>query len=196
MTKRNITIIILIIILVLSSCTSAPERDFADADLLVDQSIFPAEDWTLIKQSDSLTDSEGQVSGAYFNMDSTRLATIARAGETIYRYDSENMAAFKYDRFQIYFKKSARSDPIPNPEGFTFSSETPDQWRFGCVVNYFQPTSDFASSDTICMYLAQYEEFIVFFAITIESDGVKTISIEDLNKVIQAIDAKISDYLK
>ena len=196
MIKRNITIIILIMILVLCGCTPAPERDFTDADLLIDLEAFPDEDWVLIDYSETLSDSEGQVSGAYVIMDSTKLDTIARAAEKIFRYDSEDMSAFKYDRFQSYFEKSARSDPVPTPDGFSFSSEIADQWRFGCTVNYFQPTSDFSDRTVICKYIAQYDEFLVFFTIAIEADGITTISIEDLIKVIQAIDTKMSEYLK
>ncbi len=47
----------------------------------------------------------------------------------------------------------------------------------------------------ICQFLARYDEFIVIFSSTIKSDESQFLTMEDLNKIINDIDTKVSHYL-
>jgi uncharacterized protein YcfL len=193
--RMMIWITILVCVCATVGCEAPLHDDVTDEELLILPSDFP-KDYVMIDYSETLSDSDGQVSGAYMIMTSTRVNVIARGGEKIYRYNSQGMAAYTYQRFQIYIQPTARATPIPTPDGFYFSSTFADQWVFGCTSRTFQPSGDFADVTDICVFLAQYDEFFIFFTITIKTDGVETIKMENVNKILKAIDDKMIEKLR
>ena len=46
------------------------------------------------------------------------------------------------------------------------------------------------------MYIAQYDEFVVKFGVTIEVDDQVFMNIQDVTKIIETIDQRMSEYLK
>jgi hypothetical protein len=188
--KLLISSTIFLIVSVISGCATNLHSDVADMELLISPSDFP-EDYRIVDISTKPVHREGQVSEAYIIMTSTRVNVIARGGETVYRFRSYSQAIQTYKRFQIYLQKTAYSIPIPTPEDFSFESKFTKLWAFGCSIDSFKPSTDTADSTEICVFIAQYDEFFIFFSIAVKVDGVETITINDVNKLLKAIDKEM-----
>jgi hypothetical protein len=154
--------------------------------------------WTLDRIIQSINDNEGQGSGASAGFSAESPPYYARALESLYRYDSSGKVARHYDRFeQTYFNDDSiyRTTPWDVPVGFSFSSSTATKWRFGCAGSNFNIGPQDGTTSTICNYLAQYDEFLVFFTVTIQIDDQSFLTTSELVSLVEAIDQKISDYL-
>lgn len=188
-------LVLLLCLVILLGCGSAPKRDFADADLLIDVHNMP-ENWAVAEYSETTRDEEGQISGAHISFYYTETSFFVRGGEHIYRYRSTSRADRHYRRLEDYrFTPNIRQTVSVVPEGFTFSSITAAQWRFGCMYTTFSPTPEFGNGRTICQFLAQYDEFIVYFTITTQVEDETMITIDQVQAILEAIDKKMSQYL-
>jgi hypothetical protein len=148
--------------------------------------------------TDATEDEEGQESGAKIIFYVVDTHYLARSGEEVYRYNSEQRAARHYERIRnTYFNddRASLTTPWTIPEGFTFVSVFADQWHFGCAGSNFSPVPEMGAQRTICIYLAQYQEFLVFFTITTEVDAEIMIDIKDIVHIVEAMDARMDQYL-
>jgi hypothetical protein len=183
--------------ILLVACGSTPHRTFSDADLLVSPSVVPS-DWSLDQVYESVHDSEGQESGAAIGFLAESPPYIARALETVYRYSSTGKAVGYYERFErAYFNDASiyRTSPWEVPPGFVFSSASAHQWRFGCAGSNFSIGPESGRRSVICNYLAQYDEFLVLFTVTMEIDDHSFMTLTELTTVIEAIDQKVVEHL-
>jgi len=188
---------LILISIVSTGCGASKQRNFADADLLIDESAMP-NDWSLAERSYNMTVKEGQESGAYITFYYTGTSLFVRGGEDVYRYKNNKRAAWHYKRFETdHFNDASvyRTTPWQVPEGFHFSSSSSEQWRFACAGSNFTVGSITGNTSTVCIYLAQYDEFLVFFSITIERDGAIFISIEQIISILDALDQNMGQYL-
>ena len=180
-----------------AGCLPAPERDFLDADLLIDVSVMP-DRWDVFELTDASEDEEGQESGAAVGFYVVGSPYLVLGRERIYRYTSERRAARHYERIEGgYFndERASLTTPWTIPDGFTFASISADQWRFGCAGSNFSPVPEMGTESTDCIYLAQYQEFLVFFTITTERDDEVMIDIDEIVHIVEAMDARMSEYL-
>ena len=197
MLLRAIIPVLLLSCAFLAGCLPAPERDFLDADLLIDVSVMPG-NWDMYQWSDSTNEGEGQESGASVGFYVVGSPYLVHGGERIYRYTSERRATWHYERLEKYYfndERASLTTPWIIPDGFTFASMSADQWRFGCAGSNFSPVPEMGTESTICMYLAQYQEFLVFFTITTEVDDEVMIDIDEIVHIVEAMDARMSEYL-
>jgi hypothetical protein len=86
--------------------------------------------------------------------------------------------------------------PWETPEDFSFTSDIAQKSRFACVYNSFSPTPEFGNKAYLCLYLAQYQEFIVLVGFTKEIDGVEYLSMDQIVSILEAVDKNINQYLK
>ncbi len=186
--------LIILISLFICSCSSSP-RNFKDTDLLIDQSVMPA-NWILI-DTDSSVEPEGQNSGAYITFQYENTPYNIRGREKVFRYSDNVSAAWHYKRLESYYFNNDSvhfSTPWESPDGFEFSSSLAKQSRFACAEDF--GTSDNQISGKFCSYLAQYDEFLVFFSITRELKETSAITIEQITSIISSIDEKMNINLK
>ena len=188
---------LILIGMLLISCIQHTQRDFTDADLLIDKAEIP-NDWSVFEVSSEWLSNEGQESGVDLIFQANNTELLVRGGETIYRYKNSLIALWNYKRFerenfndQGYYVTSR----WVIPDGFTFTGSVADRWRFACAGDNFSLGSLTGKTSTICIYLAQYEEFLVFSPITIERDGVYYITMEEITHLVDAIDHKMGQYL-
>jgi hypothetical protein len=179
--------------MIFASCATAPSRQFLDQDLLLEQSVVP-EDWTLLKSSNyPFDDEQGQISGAYIIYDYKTLSIFARFGEDVYRYSSISKAKRHYTRMEkeLFNEHSAyASTPIEIPAGFTFTSQSADQWRFGCYGNTF-----LYDDLTRCQYLARYDEFLIDVVFPQYAEGQELISLDEIQQILSNIDEIVTRML-
>lgn len=178
-----------------ASCTSAPSRQFLNQDLLLDVSAVPDE-WELLKSSNfPFDDEQGQISGAHviYQYNYNVVPVFARIGESVYRYSSTSNAQWHYSRMEkILFNENSAyaSTPIEPPPGFIFTSQSADQWRFGCYGNTF------LYADLIrCQYLAQYDEFLINAVFPQFAQGQELISIDEIQQILTNIDSLVKQKL-
>ena len=195
MTRKFAWIMCLVITALLSACGRAPERNFSDQDLLVDVSVLP-DNWALLDIY-TMDNDEGEESGEtiiFYKMDTPYLV---RAGQYVFRYSSTRRAAWHYRRLEdAHFRQNnPQYTPWTIPEGFSFSSSTADQWRFGCADSTFSPAPEFGNIRTICLYWAQYDEFLVYVTITTHVEEQEMASMDDVYQFISAVDQRMAQYL-
>ena len=180
--------------ILLSQC--APKRDFVDKELLVDVSIMP-ETWDLLRAVIVDDHDEGEESSARITFYKTNTAYLVRGGETVYRFRSTSRAGRQYWRMESrYYGVSPRHITTwEMPNGFTFSSLSANQWRFVCSDTTFSPTPEFGEVSTVCVYPAQYAEFVVFSPITTKVNDEMMIEIKDVQHFVEAIDQKMVQHL-
>jgi hypothetical protein len=182
----------------ISACgVSSPPRDFADADLLIGKSVMP-DNWSMLEVSSKWLWNEGQEGGTYITFYATNTTFLVRGGEDIYRFKNASRAAWHYKRFEREHFNDDRyyiTTPWEVPEGFKFFKSLANQCRFACAGDNFSLGTLTGKTATICIYLAQYEEYLIFFSITIERDGVYYISVEEIAPILEAIDHKMGQYL-
>jgi hypothetical protein len=178
------------------ACRGTPQRTFSDADLLVLPTVMPP-NWRLDQLNGNVHDSEGQESGAAIGFITENPPYLARALETVYRYSSASKSASQYKRFALtYFNDSSiyRTSPWEVPPGIAFSSAA-DQWRFGCAGSNFSTGPQDGSNSLVCDYLAQYDEFLIFFTVTTQIDDHTFMTLKELVTVITAADQRIAESL-
>jgi hypothetical protein len=181
----------------LVACSSVPNRQFATYELLIGQEIIP-ENWRMVEYAQKTLDNEGQEDGSYIIFQKSDAKFFARGGEDIYRYDSRNTAQWHYERFRkLYLEKGAYDlSNWETPGDFHFKSTLAENWRFACVQHQEILRLDNSSTSVLCQYLAQYDEFLVSFSIKQQADGQQLISLQDIEKIIKAIDQQMVKYLK
>jgi hypothetical protein len=188
---------LVLIIMVISGCSSTPKRTFFDYDLLIDQNVMP-NNWLMAESSDIASSNEGQVSGAYINFYAVGTPYLARGGEEVFRYSTKQRAAWQYSRFvETFFNNNSpyRTTPWELPDVFDFSSSFADKWKFACAGSDFTIGSSTGETSTLCLYLAQYEEFIISFEITTAINNKALITLDQITPIIETIDGKIKSYL-
>jgi hypothetical protein len=194
--KRIMRAILLVALSLQLSC-NAPQRTFMDADLLIDEQAVP-EGWETIKRENELSGNEGQESGADLTFQFVDTDYLVRGGETIYHYSSSRKAVRHYNRFfDIYFNDTnPRTSTWQIPPDFAFSSTTADQWHFACTDSTFTIGPATGDISHLCVYLAQYEEFLIYFSITRKRDDEVFIGIKDISDIVSAMDAQMATYLE
>ena len=98
-----------------------------------------------------------------------------------YVYKFRNEVAAEYGLFWI--KKEGLLTPPMNavePMGWKYKSLSADEWLFGC------------STGNVCTSLARYDEFIIIFTASINSDYM---TFNDLEYLFKVMDGKIGKYL-
>ena len=190
----SLTTIILLSACLLPSCGHAPKRNFSDQDLLINVSVLP-EHWALLDIY-TMDNEEGEESGKTIIFYKTDTPYLVRAGEDVFHYSSAHRASWHYRRLEkYYFTPNIRETPPVVPKGFDFVSTAADQWRFGCMDTTFSPTPAFGKRSTICQYIAQYDEFLIYASITTQVDGQAMVSMKEVQRFIEAIDRKMARYL-
>lgn len=178
----------------LSSCQLAPTRSFNVRDLLIGEGDLP-QGWALLSVDDDPIAHFGESEAAemifYYGGNADR---TTRGGVTIYQYGSERKAIRSYDRQeQGDFNEDSRwFGSTFMLEDFSFNSTTADEQRFGCHV---LSQDAFFAEDTICIYLARYEEFVVSFSINVEYQGESTVTTRELKALVDAVDQRVSTLL-
>jgi len=181
-------------VVLLSACGRTPERNFSDQDLLVDVSVMP-ENWALLDIY-TMDNEEGEKSGKKITFYKTDTPYLVRAGQDVFRYSSIRRAAWHYRRLEEGFNdNNPRTTPWITPEELSFSSTVAEQWRFACADSTFSPAPEFGKVRTICKYLAQYDEFLVYVTMTIRVDEQEMASLDDVYGFIEAVDQKMAQYL-
>jgi hypothetical protein len=174
---------------------SAPQRRFVLIDLFPEVSSFP-EDWLF----EGIDDYVILTYGAEESFDMVfhygpNETEGTRGGITVYRQTSLKEADRQFlEEAGIEFDSDSRWDTTPTftPEGLADLAISAAQSRVGCRGQ----TSEGLWNDTVyCKYLAQYEEFVVYFRIDIMHDGEMTISMEEIRQIIIAIDERITSQL-
>jgi hypothetical protein len=197
MTRFQMWRYLVMVIMVISGCSTSPKRTFSDYDLLIDQNVMP-NNWSLAESSDSASSNEGQVSGAYINFSAVGTPYLVRGGEQVFRYSTKQRAAWQFSRFvHTFFNDNSpyRITPWELPDGFDFSSSFADKWKFACAGSGFTIGSSTGETSTLCLYMAQYEEFVISFEITTAINNEGLITLDQITPIIETIDAKIKSYL-
>ena len=99
-----------------------------------------------------------------------------------YVFKFRNEAAAEYGFFWI--KQEGILTPSKNdkePIGWKYKSIIADKWIFGC------------SSGNVCTAIARYDEFIISFVASINSENM---TFDDLENLLNFIDEKIGKYLE
>lgn len=165
---------------VLSACVRekpAPERSFTTRELLIGSSEMPP-GWTgyLERSADYISTRDSATMA--FEADTTLSLRVAR--HSVYRYRSAKAAKGVYEELVL-----------PGQVG-----KTPADWRYQSPV---ADQSYFACYDyegrvpyPICEWSARYEEYVVIFHSWLVPGYM---SLEDMERVIKAIDARMAKYL-
>jgi hypothetical protein len=178
------------LIVVLTSCTTAtPSREFYIQDLLISVDILPS-NWYLCEGPGKKGVNEGQEEGVFITFE-TEAPVIVRAGEDVFRYSSQRKADRHFNRFKNdYFNDNSvyNLTPWAIPEELPFVSTVADQSHFSCALK------SFGYESTICIYLAQYDEFLVFSTATVQAEGKKYMDFAELEFFLSAIDQEMADH--
>jgi hypothetical protein len=190
-------IIIISSIFLLAGCVKAPKRSFATQELLFDPKVMP-ETWKLIELENKNPINEGQEDGSYITFQKSDTVFFARAGEDIYRYYNNEKAKQQYKRFiGLYLEKQARDlSDWQAPNNFHFISALTDNWKFACANHEEILNLDKSGTSVICRYIAQYEEFLVSFTIRKDADGQELIEMDNIERIIEAIDQQMINHLR
>jgi len=116
---------------------------------------------------------------------------IDGAEHDIYRYGDTLAAA---TMFYVSFSRDDFSNrytvsPWSLPEGWSYESDTADQFRFACAE--IEPF-ELGRVVTKCRAVAQYAGFISSFSTTLEPEYM---TLEELERVLAAIDDRMATYL-
>lgn len=185
--------------LLFTTChTPAPKRDFVEVDLLIDVADMPNKWQEAEYSANDPYDKEAAENNAFRYFRYTDTPYLAKAGEDIYRYKNQSLAARNYQWFEREYLEPSNYDITSwqTPEGFEFHSAFANRWSFVCAYNTFSPAPEFGHKARICQYLAQYQEFIVLFGITIERDDKIFITVNDVRTILVKLDEKIGKYLE
>ncbi len=199
--KARITIVITTLVIfssMLIGCiNSSPERDFADVDLLINEPDMP-EGWREAEYTDNYPyDTEGAENLAYRTFSFEPTTYLVKAGHDVYRYQNPFYAGRGYTAYENRYMGQRPSDlsPWETPSEFNLTDSVAHQWRFACKYSSFAPAPEFGNKSRICMFLGQYEEFVIEFSATTEVDGTTFITIEEVSNIVTIIDQKMADKL-
>jgi hypothetical protein len=188
MFKRHRTVISgLLIVLVAGCISSPPAREFAIQDLLINEDHYPS-NWDLYEGPRNIPSNEGQEEGVYITFN-TDAPVGVRSGEDVYRYDNERNAAWHFNRFvSDYFNDNSvyNQSPWTMPAELPYVSTVANQSRFACAEKSY--------GKTICIFISQYGEFLVFATATIAAEGVGYMEFSELKVILQAIDQAMADH--
>jgi hypothetical protein len=188
---------LIVVFNLLISCRSAPQRDFSDKDLLIDEQAMP-ETWKL---SDSAAAKElfreGEVSGAYINFQFKNSPYyIVRGGEDVYRYSSSFRAAWRYKAISdSHLTPNIAGEVWSKPDEIDFVSPWADRQLIVCQERESKLWGEFGGFRNICEYLAQYDDFLISFMITTSVEGQEYITMEEVESIIEEVDHKVGAYL-
>lgn len=166
--------------LLLSSCapeSPPPERHFTTRDLLIGLSEMP-DGWTgCLEQSADYLSTQDSATMA-FEADTTMSPRVAR--HRVYRYRSAQAAR------GVYQDIVTPGQVGKTPAEWTYRSSIADQSFFTCYdyegrVPY-----------PVCEWSARYEEYVVIFHSWLIPGYM---SLEDMERVVRAIDARMAHYL-
>lgn len=162
-------------------------------DLLLSRDDMPP-GWEVLERSDGYFGDQGQIDGAYVIFFYFQSGYLIRAEEDIFRYDSRGSAGWHYDRFErihLNEDQATLTTSWSTPSEFDFISEAADQWRFECAGSTFHPLLEPIDSHTQCIYLAQYQEYLVFFSVTTTVNEEELVPIRELNETIKNLDNRM-----
>lgn len=194
MHQKILLFLIFCAIYVCSCGTRSPERMFTVDELLIDSSTLP-QDWAVLNLDNrpivSFYEEEAALMIFYYTSYSDR---ETRGGITVYQHRSEKRADQTYSKLeQGHFSLNSRWYTAPFvPEEFNFYPKFATRFRFRCAISRSEGLFD---DKTICVYLAQYEEFIVFHTIPMEFLGTQIITVTEIEVLIEAIDQQIGSFL-
>lgn len=197
--RKRFGAVLLACLTLLEACARAPVRNFSVADLLIGIDDMPSE-WHLAEDgvNASIGENEGQASGASVAFSAESSTYYVPAVQRVYRYSSSGKAASHYARFERTIFNDAsvyRTTSWQEPADFGYSSLTADRSRFACAGSNFSTGSYDGEASTNCVYLAQYEEFLVEFRVKVEVDDQRFFTTPQLARVVEAIDQKMSEQL-
>lgn len=165
---------------VLSACVQekpAPERFFTTRELLIEPSEMPP-GWTgyLERSADDLSTRDSATIA--FEADTTLSLRVAR--HRVYRYRSTRAAKGVYEELVLPGQVGK------TPADWTYRSPIADQSCFTCY--------DYEGREPypICKWSARYEEYVVIFHSWLVPGYM---SLEDMERVIRVIDARMAKYL-
>jgi hypothetical protein len=187
--KIVLVILIVAVMLLLIACgcrfwePRAPERSFTPEDLLIDEDIVPL-GWELTDPTfpagDTLCTTECATRGFTVSDDES---SIRYGGHDVYRYRSTGIARRTFEK--VYLSATRLQD---SASGWTYQSSIAERSHFGC----HRMGGD---ARIICEWGAQYEEYIILFSVAMSSDEVYPASIEQIEEIVRAIDARMAEYL-
>lgn len=156
-----------------------PERPCSVVSLVLDAVPFPARvDARADAPRSPLHNSPRESAGL------TIYFTGGIANHEVYQTSSTAIAArqFRHEE-KAQFSTAKNYGPWQTPEILTYRSPIADQYHVACgtVDNIY-----------MCITLAQYEEYYVWFHTHISSDG---LHVEDLEPILRAIDERMADCL-
>lgn len=185
----------------LDGCTwfekPAPTRTFSEVNLLIELSDMP-ERWAPSDSAPKHDADEGEVNSAYRNFYIPDAPYLIKAGEDVNRYEKIGLADWNYKLLQKkYFTPTYyTTSSWETPDDLHFTSSSAKQWRFACAYSIFSPAPEMGKQRKNCLYLAQYEEFIVNFGITTEVDQITFVSTEEIVSILEKVDARMTFYLQ
>jgi len=172
--------ILLFCAIVSSSCAnSSPERTFTTTELLINLTSMPA-NWLVSrapgKVEDHLSTDDSSMIGFSVEVDGVQHT----AAERIYRYGSSAKAQKVYEEMVLPAQIGT------TPQEWKYQSSIADQSRFTCYNHEQQGLR-------VCKWSGRYEEYVLTFHSHLVP-GYMTI--DDMEKVIKAIDTQMGQYLE
>lgn len=182
-----VLLIVTVVLLIACGCwfwePRAPKRSFTPEDLLIDQDIVPP-GWELTEPTfpagDTLCTTECATRGFTVSDDGN---PIRYGGHDVYRYRSAGIARRTFEKVYLSATRLQTS-----ASGWTYQSPVAERSHFGC----HRIGGD---ARVICEWGAQYEEYIILFSVGMSSDEVSLGSIEQIEEIVRAIDARMAEYL-
>jgi hypothetical protein len=160
----------------------APERPFTPEDLLIDGDMLPS-GWELhgpiFPAGDTLATTESASIGFSVHDE----PSILGGTHSVYRHQTTGIARRTFE--MVYLTPLMRG---ASARGWTYQSRVADQSHFGCI--------DLAGDVwEYCKWGGQYEEYIVVFGARVPPGEVSSASVEQMEKLVREIDARMAQYL-
>jgi hypothetical protein len=163
----------------------APERSFAVADLLLDESAFP-DGWVL---GGDPYDPEDRMPAEQIVVDFFihECPSSLRAGHYVYSfYGGSRCAEMGYRlKIAIWFAPRDGWGPWAVPAELNYESQVADDYRLSCYTHQ-------ESGTRTCQAVGRFEEYVVRFVTPISPD---CMTFADLERILVAIDERMALYL-
>ncbi len=169
----------------------APDRAFEIEDLLIDVSDFPP-NWYVNAPPAPMPHYDGAITTQEEDIRvgfSAKSPTLIVAGQTVYRFGAQWVAAAEYsEQLPIEFNSNsvASLTPWETPEELPYRSPVADQFHFACHTSTLGP-------NVVCEAMGQYEEYLVVFHTHIAEEYM---TFADLEVILVAIDERMASYLE